>query len=389
MYEILITENGKAQLADSVLTGNTVMFSSFKISSQADDTSLNHVAYSALINNVETSHDEIWINCIVPESAGGFWLKYISILDDKNNIIAQGNIPEFYKAEDNLSPTVSDYTIKIKYDNADQVTINFNTQACSTVDNYYQLAESLIRLMNDHTSLAIDYAQTKTDTQEVDVDLEPIETRLDDLEKWRNNLVAFDIKGEGRYKYRFDLQHLPYDMMYPVIFQSGSNRNGSPLLIDIYRAYYWQSESDLDGDKVKGEPHVAGVDIRSYFLDEDWSGNANGSIIKLNVQKYRQTVANLSNMIDVKQKKYDEQGNDTAYNTEGMVNCPAFSGFYLRGRLVYEVITNSPLVKFSLYEKETAFSHNADASYNYQWSAVPLSVSDARINFGNTSLINL
>ena len=47
MYEILITENGKAQLADSVLTGNTVMFSSFKISSQADDTSLNHVDYSA------------------------------------------------------------------------------------------------------------------------------------------------------------------------------------------------------------------------------------------------------------------------------------------------------------------------------------------------------
>ncbi|MCF6766604.1 phage tail protein [Thiotrichales bacterium 19S3-7] len=158
-YEITITDNAKAQLAESVLNNKVVVFEQFKISDQSNDISLNSVVYSGLVNDVQTSENEIIIRCIVPEEAGGFWLKHIVLLDEDGNVLAQGNIPEFYKANDNLSPTVSDYTIKIKYDNADQVNISFNSQACSSIDNYYQLAESLIRLMNNHNELVWRYAK--------------------------------------------------------------------------------------------------------------------------------------------------------------------------------------------------------------------------------------
>ncbi|MCF6777731.1 phage tail protein [Thiotrichales bacterium 19X7-9] len=161
MYEIKVTDIGKSLLAQAILDKSKVKFDAFKISSVTDDVNLSSVVYTDLISKIEVRTNELIFTCVVPEGASGFWLRSIALLDDQERVIAYGNIPEIYKSDDDLSPSVSNYTITLQIDNADQINIEFNSQACSTVANYYQLAESLICLMKDHTQLAWDYAKEK------------------------------------------------------------------------------------------------------------------------------------------------------------------------------------------------------------------------------------
>ncbi|MCF6808529.1 phage tail protein [Thiotrichales bacterium 19S9-12] len=121
MYEILITDYGKEQFAQSILDQSKVVFSKFQFSDVTDDLNLESIVYRSDIDHIEMTKDEIIIRCVIPENQGGFYLRYLSILDNNNQVLAQGNIPEVYKSDIADSITESEYELRLRYTNAQNI----------------------------------------------------------------------------------------------------------------------------------------------------------------------------------------------------------------------------------------------------------------------------
>ncbi|TNF69313.1 MAG: hypothetical protein EP298_04025 [Gammaproteobacteria bacterium] len=150
MYEIKLTESGREKLALSSIDKNTLQLANFTVSNQSDDYALSSVIFEQPINQVDVRGDEILVSCVIPETVEDVWLKFIAIFDDKNEVIACGNLPEFYKPKFEVSPSICNYLVKFKYANADQLTIDFDSQAYVSKKDYYQLSASVIQLMSHH-----------------------------------------------------------------------------------------------------------------------------------------------------------------------------------------------------------------------------------------------
>ncbi|MCF6764835.1 phage tail protein [Thiotrichales bacterium 19S3-7] len=150
MYEINITDYGREKLALSTIDVNKIVLSRFIISDQNDDLNLSSVVYSQLINQVNVYQNEIIIQCVIPESVGDVWLRYIAIFDDENGMIACGNLAEFYKPNFDVSPSICEYQVKLNYAHSDQLRIEFESEAYASKKDHYQSSEALIKLMDHH-----------------------------------------------------------------------------------------------------------------------------------------------------------------------------------------------------------------------------------------------
>lgn len=107
-YYTIITDVGKAKIANASVTGNKVGFVKIQLGDGGgseytpteSQTALKNVVWEGNIGNTTT--DETAPNCIIlesliPSSVGGFMIREIGYLDDENNLIAISKYKECYK----------------------------------------------------------------------------------------------------------------------------------------------------------------------------------------------------------------------------------------------------------------------------------------------------
>ncbi|MBH8156387.1 phage tail protein [Clostridioides difficile] len=107
-YYTIITDVGKAKIANASITGNKVGFVKIQLGDGGgseytpteSQTALKNVVWEGNIGNTTT--DETAPNCIIlesliPSSVGGFIIREIGYLDDENNLIAISKYKECYK----------------------------------------------------------------------------------------------------------------------------------------------------------------------------------------------------------------------------------------------------------------------------------------------------
>ncbi|MCC0650131.1 phage tail protein [Clostridioides sp. ZZV15-6598] len=107
-YYTILTNIGKAKIANASVTGNKVGFAKIQLGDGGGSeytptegqTALKNVVWEGNIGNTTT--DETAPNCIIlesliPSSVGGFMIREIGYLDDENNLIAISKYKECYK----------------------------------------------------------------------------------------------------------------------------------------------------------------------------------------------------------------------------------------------------------------------------------------------------
>ncbi|WP_131022304.1 phage tail protein [Clostridioides difficile] len=107
-YYTIITDVGKAKIANASVTGNKVGFVKIQLGDGGgseytpteSQTALKNVVWEGNIGNTTT--DETAPNCIIlesliPSSVGRFMIREIGYLDDENNLIAISKYKECYK----------------------------------------------------------------------------------------------------------------------------------------------------------------------------------------------------------------------------------------------------------------------------------------------------
>lgn len=119
-FYTILTNTGKAKIANSLPTGQKVNLTKMKIGDSngtyynpsENQTELVHKVYECNVTSVEV--DEInpsWITitAAIPSDVGGFSIREVGIFDDSNSLIAIGKYPETYK------PVASDGSTKELY----------------------------------------------------------------------------------------------------------------------------------------------------------------------------------------------------------------------------------------------------------------------------------
>jgi phage-related tail fiber protein len=106
-YSIL-TNIGKAKIANSAAFGTKVNISSFKVGDSngqyydptEQQTDLVHPVYEGKINDIQIDDtNSNWVHCelVLPGNVGGFFIREYAVFDDEGDMIAIAKCPETYK----------------------------------------------------------------------------------------------------------------------------------------------------------------------------------------------------------------------------------------------------------------------------------------------------
>lgn len=119
-FYTILTNIGKAKIANSLPTGQKVNLTKMKIGDSngtyynpsENQTELVHKVYECNVTSVDVDENNpswITITSVVPSDIGGFSIREVGIFDDTNSLIAIGKYPETYK------PIASDGSTKELY----------------------------------------------------------------------------------------------------------------------------------------------------------------------------------------------------------------------------------------------------------------------------------
>lgn len=122
-YYTLLTEIGKASIANATALGNKVDLVKLQLGDGAgaeynpteEQTSLKNVVWEGSVNNVKIDEENpnwIVIETVIPGGVGGFMIREVGIFDSKEQLIAVSKYPETYKPTAD-SGSVKDLVIKI------------------------------------------------------------------------------------------------------------------------------------------------------------------------------------------------------------------------------------------------------------------------------------
>lgn len=134
-FYTILTEVGKAKIANANVIGNKINFAKLKVGDGGGtfynptetQTDIKNKVWEGNINSIyvdEKNLNWIVIETIIPGDVGGFTIRETGIFDDENNLIAVSNYPETYKpiASEGSS---KDVVIKIILEVSNSNTITF------------------------------------------------------------------------------------------------------------------------------------------------------------------------------------------------------------------------------------------------------------------------
>lgn len=122
-YSIILTVAGKTKVAAAIASNTPIKLTQIafgdgngvEITPNQNATALAREVYRTDILSL-TKHPSdtsvVIAECIIPVSAGGFWVREIGIYDETNALIAIGNYPAYYK-EDASSGAASELKVNV------------------------------------------------------------------------------------------------------------------------------------------------------------------------------------------------------------------------------------------------------------------------------------
>ncbi|WP_333860810.1 phage tail protein [Clostridium sp.] len=107
-FYTILTNIGKAQIANASALGTKVKFTTLKLGDSGGNyynptetqTALVHEVWSGNIGNIIVDTDNsnwIVLETVIPANVGGFMIRECGIADDEGNLLAVGKYPETYK----------------------------------------------------------------------------------------------------------------------------------------------------------------------------------------------------------------------------------------------------------------------------------------------------
>lgn len=148
-YYTLVTNLGKAKMANAQVTGEKVSFSKILLGSgkgnpQETQDALIDKKWDGAISNVSVDEDNpnwVVVEAVVPSNVGGFTINEIGLEDEDGDLIVVGNYPETYKPV-NAEGTLKDIAIRviIEVTNADNVTLKVDPSVVIATRKYVDQA---------------------------------------------------------------------------------------------------------------------------------------------------------------------------------------------------------------------------------------------------------
>ena len=188
----------------------------------------------------------------------------------------------------------------------------------------------------------------------------------------KDTKVTPTVSVESDYPFELDLTDLDANTMYPVYFRFGYSGAESREIgeINIGRRYGWNRRSPSPFSDNTSTSHIAGLNLIIRGNDHPWGGEGwNGIKVILYNYRYMNTVQLFtSHRIPV----YIQAKDDTRFVADNSVppteGCPMYSGFYLRGGLLYKGFTKGMTVQPKLITEPTRLYNNG--AYNRsEWIA--------------------
>lgn len=144
-YYTLVTNVGKAKMANAQVTGDKVEFSKIALGSgggspKETQETLVDQKWKGNISNVSVDSDNpnwVVVEAVVPSGIGGFMINEVGLFDDEGDLIVVGNYPETYKPKGDEG-TVKDIAIRIiiEVTNADSVTMKVDPSVVIATRKY-------------------------------------------------------------------------------------------------------------------------------------------------------------------------------------------------------------------------------------------------------------
>ncbi|MGN2350218.1 phage tail protein, partial [Clostridium cagae] len=131
----LVTNIGKAKIANATVTGSKVDFFKLKVGDgngayyepNENQTDLMHTVWSGNVNNVLTGGENnpnwIIVQTMISPAEGGFYIREAGIFDNDNNLLAISKYPESYKPTMDDGST-DDLTVELIFEVSNSSVIN-------------------------------------------------------------------------------------------------------------------------------------------------------------------------------------------------------------------------------------------------------------------------
>ena len=205
-----------------------------------------------------------------------------------------------------------------------------------------------------------------------EIDQKVVEAK-DSFDRWRGDVQAKDINGQGLYKSVIDLRRLSTDYFYPVWWEMPGNEEGGSR-ITISRGFSEDGNLMPFGSRF----FVAGLNLQIEGSGYPLSGDANYLTIKRLFQTYRKTVR----AVQFGMKCIARPINNTRPLYSGFVSGQVVkhslrSGCYLRGGMTYHVRKSfNNQLWYSREEGEVSAGISSQANYEIEWKVKAYHIDD-------------
>ena len=202
-----------------------------------------------------------------------------------------------------------------------------------------------------------------------EIDQKVVEAK-DSFDRWRGDVQAKDINGQGLYQSVIDLTGLSTDYFYPVWWVMPANEEGGSR-ITISRNYSEDRNLDPFGTR---NVFVAGLNLQMEGAASPLSGDARYLTIKRISQTFRKTVRVVQHGMKCIVRSVDSN----SYVTSGqVVNHGIRSGCYLRGGLTYHVRKSfKDHLGYSRKEEEVSAGRYSQSNYEMEWKVKAYHIDD-------------
>ncbi|MCG9106308.1 phage tail protein [Laribacter hongkongensis] len=174
-YYCLLTRIGEAKLAKATALGTRLAITHLAVGDgggsvpqpEPDQTALKHEVRRGLVNELKVdplNANQIIIEQVIPEEAGGWWIREVGAFDADGDLIAVGNCPESYKpvlAEGSGRTQVIRMVLIVS--STDAVTLKIDPSVVLATKQH--VTETVAKAVSDHVKQPDPHPQYATDTE--------------------------------------------------------------------------------------------------------------------------------------------------------------------------------------------------------------------------------